>query len=187
MWSAFWDWLAKLPQGSASFVGTLTGSSFGLLAILLGALFNSYLNRRRDDRQRDQERQALAATLYAELTAVHRYLTDNVDLLGKVDRESLVGWKIGAPSIKLLPEVMGKLGLFRPHTTLKVLDAYLRAERFVESLPRGRPPKWLEGDEIAAAFVAAEHIEIAVALSTAAAQAVKEAIDALGTYLTETA
>ena len=38
MWIAFWTWLAGLPQGSASFVGTLAGSSLGLIAILIGAL-----------------------------------------------------------------------------------------------------------------------------------------------------
>ena len=36
MWNEFWGWLASLPPGSASFVGTLAGSSFGLLAILAG-------------------------------------------------------------------------------------------------------------------------------------------------------
>jgi hypothetical protein len=50
MFEEFWKWLATLPAGSASFVGTLTGSSFGLLAILIGALFNARLNRSRDDR-----------------------------------------------------------------------------------------------------------------------------------------
>jgi hypothetical protein len=53
MWVEFWKWLGALPPSSASFVGTVTGSSLGLIALLLGALFNARLNRRRDDKLRD--------------------------------------------------------------------------------------------------------------------------------------
>jgi hypothetical protein len=81
MWNQFWDWLATLPQGSASFVGTLTGSTLGLIALLLGALFNAHLNRRRDDRLRDADRFALASTLHAELLGIHRALVENAQHL----------------------------------------------------------------------------------------------------------
>jgi hypothetical protein len=77
MWTDFWNWLAALPAGSASFVGTLAGSTFGLIAILIGALVNAHLNRRRDDAIRDADGVAVASALYAELNGVHRALVEN--------------------------------------------------------------------------------------------------------------
>jgi hypothetical protein len=44
MWVEFWAWLGALPASSASFVGSLTGATFGLGAIIVGALFNACLN-----------------------------------------------------------------------------------------------------------------------------------------------
>jgi len=38
-------------QGQAAFLGSLTGGLIGLVALLLGALFNTHLNRRRDHRR----------------------------------------------------------------------------------------------------------------------------------------
>jgi hypothetical protein len=43
MWADFLAWVGTLPPGSASFIGTLTGSFLGLGALLLGALFNARL------------------------------------------------------------------------------------------------------------------------------------------------
>jgi hypothetical protein len=43
MLSTFWEWLQTASPGQATFVGTLTGSFFGLVALLLGALFNASL------------------------------------------------------------------------------------------------------------------------------------------------
>ena len=67
MFSDFFIWLNQQPQGTASFIGTLAGSTIGFLALLAGAMFNARLNRRRDDRLRDQDRTSLATALYAEL------------------------------------------------------------------------------------------------------------------------
>jgi hypothetical protein len=63
MVSDFWQWLQTASQGQAIFVGTLVGSFFGLIALLLGALFNAELNRRRDDRLRTEEQRAVATAL----------------------------------------------------------------------------------------------------------------------------
>ena len=57
----------KSSPGLATFVGAIMGSSIGLLAILVGAMFNAYLNRRQHDRERDEDRQALAAAYYGEI------------------------------------------------------------------------------------------------------------------------
>src|SRR5262245_48778168 len=109
MWTDFWEWIGKLPAGSASFVGTLTGSSFGLFALLIGALFNAHLNRRRDDRLRDADRAAVAAALHAELSSIHRTLVENAQHL--VDKPPLAGngFVTPKPTIRMLPEVVSKI------------------------------------------------------------------------------
>ena len=63
-------WLEDLSGGAANFVGSFTGAAVGLIAILIGALFNAHLNRRRDDRLRRLEARAAATALRAELSAV---------------------------------------------------------------------------------------------------------------------
>lgn len=50
-------------------VGTLLGPFLGLMAILLGVLYNAKITRGRDDRLREQERQAVAAAIHGELIA----------------------------------------------------------------------------------------------------------------------
>jgi hypothetical protein len=66
MWTYFWDWIGTLPQGSASFLGTLAGSTLGLFAILAGALFNAHLNRRRDDALREVTKAYVLTHQYLE-------------------------------------------------------------------------------------------------------------------------
>jgi uncharacterized membrane protein (DUF4010 family) len=43
------EWLQGLQGGAATFVGALTGSAIGFMALVLGALFNAHLNRKRDN------------------------------------------------------------------------------------------------------------------------------------------
>jgi hypothetical protein len=83
--SSFWEWLQTASQGQATFVGTLTGSFFGLLALLLGALFNACLNRKRDDRLRREDQRAVATALRAELEALRRTLKDNAETMSQED------------------------------------------------------------------------------------------------------
>ncbi len=92
MWKCFWDWLATLPQGSASFVGTLAGSTLGLIALLLGALFNAHLNRKRDDRLRNEDRRTVAAALHAELSSIEKTLLGNAEHL--IKKSSPLMWRL---------------------------------------------------------------------------------------------
>lgn len=48
-------------------VGTLLGPFFGLVALMLGALYNAKLNRDRDERLREEDARSLAAALLAEI------------------------------------------------------------------------------------------------------------------------
>src|SRR4051812_13760349 len=111
MWADFWNWLANLPQSSASFVGTVTGSALGLFALLLGALFNAHLNRRRDDRLREQEKRGIVTALTAELRGLQRTLAENADRLEKGPPnggESFLTPDL-AHSVQIFPEILPKL------------------------------------------------------------------------------
>jgi hypothetical protein len=79
----WWDWLGTLSQGQATFLGSLVGAFVGLLALLLGALFNAHLNRKRDDRLRAEERRSVGAALRAELAAFKDTLVENSETLSR--------------------------------------------------------------------------------------------------------
>jgi hypothetical protein len=68
-------------SGAANFVGSFTGAAIGLIALLIGALFNAHLNRCRDDRLKEQDCIAVASTLFAELQGIHRTLIENAQHL----------------------------------------------------------------------------------------------------------
>lgn len=132
MWTCFWDWLGKLPPSSASFVGTLTGSSLGLLAILIGALFNAHLNRKRDDTLRDADRRAIASALRAELVTIDHALIKNADSLA-----SPLGDFVApdlAHLVRIMPAVLQKMGLLDTPIIRVVMDAYGVIDQYCESL-----------------------------------------------------
>src|SRR5262245_12463618 len=78
--TSFWQWVGTLSQGQASFLGSVTGaglgSGLGLLAIILGAMYNARKNRQRDDRLREHDRQAVAIALHAELSITYKALLE---------------------------------------------------------------------------------------------------------------
>lgn len=78
-----WEWLESLEGGAASFVGSVAGSGFGLIALLIGALFNSHLNRKRDERLRTEEARTVAAALYGEILLLRRDLARVSNIVGK--------------------------------------------------------------------------------------------------------
>lgn len=63
--ASIWNWISH--QGSATAFGAVVTFVFGLTAVLIGALFNAHLNRRRDDRLRNEELKSVAAALYGEI------------------------------------------------------------------------------------------------------------------------
>jgi hypothetical protein len=130
MWKCFWDWLGSLPPSSASFVGSLTGAGFGLAAIIAGALFNAHLNRRRDDRLRRIEARTLVVALKAELAGLKQSLLENADDLEKGSS----GFQVPdvATSVRIMPEMLSKLGLLDPDTVQKIIAAHGVLERYAE-------------------------------------------------------
>jgi hypothetical protein len=186
MWKCFWDWLATLPQGSASFVGTLTGSSFGLIALLLGALFNARLNRKRDDRLRDADRQMVAAALHAELSSIETTLLGNVQHL--IDNPPEEGGGFVVPDVMhsslVLKDMLAKIGLLDRSTIRKVIDAYILLGQYLEglilvggvmqeNLPEGR----------CLVLMPTAMKSFTIEYNRGRAGMVKKAIDALASYL----
>jgi hypothetical protein len=128
-----WSWLQSLSGGAAAFVGSLSGSAAGLVALLIGALFNAHLNRKRDDELRMKETRAVAAALRAELAGRARSLLDNAKRLEEIKSESFVVPDI-AQSIRILPDLTGQLGLFDGDTIEAVIDAYVVIEQYCDRL-----------------------------------------------------
>lgn len=135
----FWTWVQTLPSGAASFVGSLTGASIGLIAIVIGALFNAHLNRRRDDRLRKQDARASATALRAELSAINETLSRNIVHSQTSPPSSGQGYYVPdlSQAIRVFPHVLPKIGLFDVETIRPVLDAYAILEQYAESLVMG--------------------------------------------------
>ena len=128
MFTALWDWLATLQPSSASFVGTLTGSSLGLIALLLGAVFNAHLNRKRDDRLRNDDARGVAAALRAELSGMNVTLARNADSLENA-KSGFVTPDL-AHSIRVMPLLLGKLGILDGETIQHVISIYVSIDQY---------------------------------------------------------
>jgi len=125
----FFVWLSQQPQGTASFIGTLAGSTLGFLALLAGALFNAHLNRRRDDRQRRHDRTALATALCAELQLTREILLSNTDVLRNPPTGVDDGFFVPLPVVKFLPALTDRIGLLSSDAIKAALSAYLVIEQ----------------------------------------------------------
>jgi len=131
--SGFWQWLEDASQGQATFIGSLIGSSIGLIALLLGALFNAHLNRRRDTSLRREERETVAAALMAELVGIRNGLSEVVIFVKEAHEHRTDFIVSDAVRVRVLPDMIPKLGLLGPSTIHRVLTAYSRAEGLRES------------------------------------------------------
>jgi len=127
-----WEWLQSLSGGAASFVGSLTGSAIGLVALLIGALFNAHLNRRRDDVLRKADGRAAAAALQAELSGVRRTLMRNANTLDTPEGDFVAPDL--AHSIRVLPSIIPKIGLLDSDTIREVIDIYIIIDQYCEQL-----------------------------------------------------
>jgi hypothetical protein len=182
----FWTWLGTLPQPQASFIGTLTGSFLGLLAILLGALWNAHLNRCRDDRLRANERRSLATALHAELTSIHDALRTQAEDFATKQVSPTEGFTVVDPAhyVRILPGVLDKLGLLDSDTIGKVMIAYGAIDAFCEHMLLAGSR--LEGgtpSERRLVFIPADKVKFVAELSEARMQPIAAALAALDAQL----
>lgn len=93
--------------------GNALGSAIGLLALLLGALYNASLARKRDTAMKDAERAAISAAIGAEMAVYLELVTmrfgafyDDPEHLSAARLES---FKMAAPTV--WPKLAGKVGM----------------------------------------------------------------------------
>lgn len=133
---SFSNWLQALSPGPASFLGSFTGASIGLFALLIGAMFNAHLYRRRDDRLRRIEARAAATALKAELTGINQALMQNIANTETQRPPPGGGYYVPdlSQGIRAYPYVLPKIGLFDSGTIQLVLVAYAIVEQHCEVL-----------------------------------------------------
>jgi hypothetical protein len=86
--------------------------------------------------------------------------------------------------MKLLPDVLPKMGLLRAETIRKVMDAYVLTEKYLKGLilAGGKLyPNMPKGRDIV--FVDAERTQFVIKFNRTRAGVVQEAINALAPYL----
>jgi hypothetical protein len=127
-----WEWLQGLSGGAATFLGSAIGSAVGLIAILIGAVFNAHLDRRRRDRIRREERRGLAIALRTELGVIARVLEENARNLKDPGGDFTV--PDISQSLAIMPQVIPKLCLLDVDAIQKVLEAYDAIEQYCERL-----------------------------------------------------
>ena len=119
----------------------LTGSLVGLVALLIGALFNAHLGRKRDDRLRAAETRAISAAIRAELAGLVRKLEEPFSEInsvtysdGKTESRTTIWIPDIARRVRLIPELLPKLGVLDVETIGAVMNAQIAIEEYGEYL-----------------------------------------------------
>jgi hypothetical protein len=88
------------------------------------------------------------------------------------------------PSIRLLPEVVSKIGLLHSDEIRKVMDAYVLTEEYLHRLILigGTIQHDVSADR-RSVYLDARHAKLVIEFNQIRARPVKEAIDALAPYL----
>jgi hypothetical protein len=176
MTSLMWQWLHDLSPGQATFLGWVVG----FFTVVGGALLNAHLNRRRDDRLRQEDRRALVTALKAELAGLQRILLSNSEYLQKRTPESddLILIQDLAQSVRIMPEMIDKFGLLDPETIQSVVAAHMAVEEYCEKwLTRGgRLVDLTSGTRKPQLAVPADKRKLVIAANTGVLKVIEESI-----------
>jgi len=122
------------------------GSVLGFGALIAGAMFNYRLNRKRDERLRNEEVAAIASALYGEIVILrrsvarmanavgNRYITHGLHGDGSIDSHFIEQFTLPKP--KLYPALASKVGMLHSQLALEVVLFYSRVEEAELWLPR---------------------------------------------------
>jgi hypothetical protein len=113
---------------------TAIGAFAGFLAIIVGALWNYHLNRRRDARLRAEEALSIAAAYYGEIVALQnelailsravawRYISRGEDSVTKIDENFIEAYGLSEPV--LYKALASKLGLLSADLIIPIVKFY---------------------------------------------------------------
>ncbi|TIL28375.1 hypothetical protein [Mesorhizobium sp.] len=142
-----WQWLSELQGAQASLLGSFAGFLFGICALVVGALVNFRLNRRRDALLRGEEADSVAAALYGEIVLIRKELARTANIVAKTemrggtfDKHFLELTRLQEPL--LYKALANKLGLLAPEVVLAITDFHGNVE-----LARGWLPQLVESDD----------------------------------------
>ena len=143
----YWPDIIAQPPSAAAFLGALAGAGGGLLAIILGALINAELNRRRDNRLRETERQTVATEVQVELAALRLHARNRYVKVRKwrARAGTVTATKMGLfgiPRQIFLESNAGRLGLLGPQLTFDIVTAHAQASHIavnLEAIRHGDP------------------------------------------------
>lgn len=135
-----WQWLFQLQGAQSTVVGSFAGFVFGVIALILGALFNFHLNRKRDAQLRFEEANAVAAALHGEIVLVRKELVRTAILVARIEEEVHSFDKSFSELIRLQDPILyralaNKLGLLDPTLVLAIADFYTNFELVRSWLP----------------------------------------------------
>jgi hypothetical protein len=132
-----------VSSNQAKFFGTFAGSMIGLIAVMVGNLYNAHLMEKRDVAQREQERIALAAALINEVVALSRECKMHCMKLNIAEEHARECAVVEAPVLNLEPfyvyqNVSDKIGLFDITLATKIGRYYGFMKALNSSIPTGR-------------------------------------------------
>lgn len=116
----------------------LVRSAFGFIALICGALFNFHLNRKRDERLRNEEINAVACALYGEIVILRlsiarmandvgsRYIRQGFHGDEAIDKHFIDQFALPKP--KLYTALASKVGMLPSQLALEVVRFYDRVE-----------------------------------------------------------
>ena len=172
--SNYWDVIESLPESSAAFLGALVGVGGGLVAILAGAFANAGLNRKRDDRLRNAEIDAVTNALVAELMTVQSFSRDHAIRLRHEPRATFKVLVAGRPlGIPVFEKMTGQqLGLLNSEALKKLVEVRQSREILTRILEESVDPDNPNLHELASdenlERLSKRHTELADAAVTAA-------------------
>lgn len=122
------------------------GSVLGFVALIAGALFNFRLNRKRDERLRNEEIVSIACALYGEIIILRQSVARMANAVGyryirhgfhgdqPIDKHFVEQFAIPKPELYFA--LASKVGMLQNQLALEVVQFYARVEEAETWLPR---------------------------------------------------
>ncbi|MBX5272620.1 hypothetical protein HJB99_28830 [Rhizobium sp. NLR17b] len=131
-WQEFWAWVQALQGGAPAIVGSAAGSALGLFSIVIGALLNAELNRRRDSRLRKQAVAGLLTASIAEIDNVAENLKRNFTTVGRPNGDVLISDP--ANQLLILPKIAEQLSALPPDAIKAIANSYVVIDQYSDHL-----------------------------------------------------